>query len=191
MYSLTSSRFTGRTAGVALATLADFEFTSSMSTTSLVRHRGGPNKKKVESDTEPVVDAITFGRPSGRNRWFAKIAPSLILIVVFLYFRIPLRVAFLFSRPAFDRVVTDGGQWWEKTASARLGIYSVDSCRIDPRGGVYLRTFQGADGIGPDTMSHGFVFKPNLAGTPFGRAGYRYTEVIGDWYSFCASDDYY
>ena len=86
--------------------------------------------------------------------------------------------------------MTNGGEWWDKKLSARLGIYSVDSCQIDPRGGVYFRTFQGADGIGPDTMSHGFVFKPNAAGTPFGRAGYRYSRLIGHWYTFAASNDY-
>src|ERR1700678_4186252 len=156
----------------------------------LMWRRSGLGKKKVESETKPLADAIGFDRPSGRNRWFAKFAPSLIAIVVFLYFKIPLRVAFLFSRPAFDRAVTNGGEWWDEKLSARLGIYTVDSCRIDARGGVYFRTLQGADGISPDTMSHGFVLKPNPTGTPFGRAGYQYTQVIGDWYSFCASNDY-
>jgi hypothetical protein len=156
----------------------------------LVRRHSGSGKKKVESLTKPLADAIGFDRPLGRNRSLAKFAPSMIAIVVFLYFQVPLRVAFLFSRPAFDRAVTYSREWWDKKASARLGIYTVDSCCIDPRGGVYFRTFQGVDGISPDTMSHGFVFKPNPTGTPFGRAGYQYSHLIGDWYSFAASNDY-
>jgi hypothetical protein len=46
------------------------------------------------------------------------------------------------------------------------------------------------DGIGPDTMSYGFAFKPNPEGTPFGRSGYSYSHVVGDWYVFSASNDY-
>ena len=63
----------------------------------------------------------------------------------------------------------------------RLGIYHVDRLAADPRGGVYFRTHTGADGIGPDTMSYGFAFRPNPVGTPFGRAGYGYSHLFGDW----------
>ena len=48
----------------------------------------------------------------------------------------------------------------------------------------------GPDGIGPDTMSYGFASRPNREGTPFGRAGYHLSHVLGDWYVFSASNDY-
>jgi len=91
----------------------------------LMRRRSGSGKKKVESQTKPLADAIGFDRSSGRNRWPVKLAPSLIAIVVFLYFQIPLRVAFLFSRADFDRAVADGSEWEDKKPSVSLGIYSV------------------------------------------------------------------
>jgi tetratricopeptide (TPR) repeat protein len=53
-----------------------------------------------------------------------------------------------------------------------------------------IQTHAGADGIGPDTMTHGFDFRPNPKWTPFGSAGYRYTKVAGDWYVFSASNDF-
>ncbi len=71
-----------------------------------------------------------------------------------------------------------------------LGVYYVDRYAADPRGGVYFRTHAGPDGIGPDTMSYGFAYKPNPKGTPFGRAGYHLSHVTGNWYVFSASNDY-
>ncbi len=52
-----------------------------------------------------------------------------------------------------------------------------------------LRTYAGPDGIGPDTMSYGFAFRPNREGTPFGKAGYHLSPMIGDWYCFSASNN--
>jgi hypothetical protein len=71
----------------------------------------------------------------------------------------------------------------------RLGVYSVDRYAADPRGGIYFRTHAGPDGIGPDTMSYGFAFWPNREGTPFGKAGYGLSHMVGDWYCFSASND--
>jgi hypothetical protein len=39
-------------------------------------------------------------------------------------------------------------------------------------------------------MSSGFVYRPNPEGTPFGRAGYNRSRIVGDWYAFSASDAY-
>jgi hypothetical protein len=104
----------------------------------------------------------------------------------------PRRIAFRISGPAFQRhVATAPASAYEgKGLGLWLGVYYVDRYAADPRGGVYFRTHAGADGIGPDTMSYGFAFRPNPKGTPFGRAGYRYSHVVGDWYSFSASNDW-
>jgi hypothetical protein len=77
-----------------------------------------------------------------------------------------------------------------KPLGHRLGFYSVDRYAADPRGGAYFRTHAGPDGIGPDTMSYGFAHRPNPEGSPFGRAGYHLSHVVGDWYVFSASNDY-
>ena len=67
----------------------------------------------------------------------------------------------------------------------------VDEYTADPRGGVYFRVHRGHDGIGPDVMSYGFVYKPNRIGTPFGAAGYHLFRLGNDWYWFRASDDWF
>jgi hypothetical protein len=105
---------------------------------------------------------------------------------------IPRRVAFRVSRPAFERLVISApvSPHGSEVLGRMVGLYYVDRYAADPRGGVYFRTHAGADGIGPDTMSHGFAYRPNPQGTPFGRAGYRCSRVVGDWYVFSASDDY-
>jgi hypothetical protein len=105
---------------------------------------------------------------------------------------IPRRAAFLLSRPAFQGLVaTAPASEYEGEALGRLlGVYYVDRYAADPRGGVYFRTHSGPDGIGPDTMSYGFAFRPNAKGLPFGNAGYRLSRMIGDWYCFSASDDW-
>ncbi len=73
----------------------------------------------------------------------------------------------------------------------RFGIYQVDMVGIDGRGGIYFRVNTGHDGIGPDQMSYGFAKKPNATGSPFGRKYYDPIHLVGDWYVFRASDDFY
>jgi hypothetical protein len=96
------------------------------------------------------------------------------------------------SRPAFQQYASTApaSGYRDKVLGRLLGFYYVDRYGADPRGGVYFRTHSGADGIGPDTMSYGFAFRPNTEGTPFGRAGYCYSHVVGNWYVFSASNDY-
>jgi len=72
-----------------------------------------------------------------------------------------------------------------------LGIYHVDEWASDQRGGVYFRTGTGPDGIGPDTMSYGFVYRPNREGSPFGASHYMVRRLGGDWYWFRASNDWF
>jgi hypothetical protein len=104
----------------------------------------------------------------------------------------PRRVAFILSRPVFQRhIATASPNWHEdEPLRRRLGAYYVDISATDPRGGVYFRTHAGPDGIGPDTMSYGFAYRPNREGSPFGRAGYHLSHMVGDWYLFWASNDY-
>ena len=108
--------------------------------------------------------------------------------------RVPMRLGFAVSRPAFERFLRDAAVPVEsQRRSAELsrwfGIYHVDRWGIDARGGTYFRTGTGADFI--DEFSYGFVFQPNRQGTPFGAAKYYLTRIAGEWRTFSASDDYY
>lgn len=136
-----------------------------------------------------------FARPRGdarRRRWIS-FAPALVALCFALVLTgTPRRVAFLLSRPAFRRHVAraPADDYEGERLGRLLGLYHVDRYAADPRGGVYFRTHAGLDGIGPDTMSYGFAYRPNPKGSPFGNARYRRTPLAGDWYSFSASDDY-
>ena len=106
-----------------------------------------------------------------------------------LKFYIPRRIAFSFSRAAFEQLVLEGapagaGDVW-------AGVYHVEDYESDPRGGVFFRVHTGFDGIGPDQMSYGFAFKANAEGTPFGAARYRRHRLGGGWCWFKVSDDWY
>ena len=112
---------------------------------------------------------------------------------VLLKFYVPRRIAFAASRPAFEQMILQAtpSQEGGTPLNRRLGVYQVDEYAADPRGGVYFQVHAGADGIGPDQMSYGFVHEPNQKGTPFGAAKYRCFRLSGDWYWFRASDDWY
>ena len=115
------------------------------------------------------------------------------LTLILLIFYVPRRVPFLLSRSSFEQRLTSAptNERWPTKLNARLGIYHVDKYAMDPRGGVYFRVYSGGDGIGPDTMSYGFVHQPNRDGTPFGAAHYWLFHIVDDWYWFRASDDWY
>jgi hypothetical protein len=72
-----------------------------------------------------------------------------------------------------------------------VGLYYVNEYAADERGGVYFRTYSGRDGSGPDTLSSGFAYRPNLKGTPFGAARYKLHPLNAEWYWFQVSDDSY
>ena len=119
-------------------------------------------------------------------------APAIIAVsLILIWFGIPRPVAFLLSRPAFERLVVTApvSRYEGEPLGQRLGVFHVDRYAADPRGGVYFRTHAGRDGIGPDTMSYGFAYRPNREGTPFGKAGYGLSRMAGDWYCFSASND--
>ncbi len=115
------------------------------------------------------------------------------LTLALLVFYVPRRVAFAAVRGEFEGCLasaapsTYGGARLDR----RLGIYRVDEYAADPRGGVYFRTGSGGYGLGPDTMSYGFVYRPNPRGTPFGAAHYVVRPVGGGWYWFRVSNDWF
>lgn len=134
------------------------------------------------------------------------LAMALAIPVVALLFisvvmaQIPAGVGFRLSRSAFEASVKKFGvnaltprsdSWNVVDSGDRFGLYRVDKVGFDGRGGIYFRVNTGPHGIGPDRMSHGFAKKPNAVGSPFGRADYSVRRLVGDWYVFQASDDYF
>ena len=121
------------------------------------------------------------------------VAPILVcLTLALLVFYIPRRIAFLAHRGQFEKhVASVRANGYPTERPGWVGIYHVDMCATDPRGGVYFRTGTGPDGIGPDTVSYGFVYRPNRTGSPFGASGYLVRRLSGEWYWFEASDDWH
>jgi hypothetical protein len=154
---------------------------------------GRSTQTKMAIDPElPDGDEIGSASPARSLRGITASIAVLVVCLALVLTGLPRRIAFILSRTAFERYVAtapasgSGGE----PLGRLLGAYYVDSYAADPRGGVYFRTHSGADGIGPDTMSYGFAYRPNAQGTPFGRAGYRCSRVSGDWYEFSASNDF-
>ncbi|MBL8822583.1 MAG: hypothetical protein JNJ77_08355 [Planctomycetia bacterium] len=123
---------------------------------------------------------------------------AVLLVIIFstyilLKYYIPRRTAFALSRSSFEQLFPEAkiSKYQGTKLNQRLGIYHVDEYAADARGGVYFRVHWGPDGIGPDTMSYGFVYKPNQKGTPFGAARYGLYGLGNDWYWFHASNDWY
>lgn len=107
-----------------------------------------------------------------------------------LRYYIPRRIAFEWCRSSFQQIV-DGGVNSDHDFDRGIGLYHVDECLVDDRGGTYFRVFSNADGIGPDLVSYGFCYKPNSEGSPFGAADYRTFRLGNDWYWFLVSDDWF
>lgn len=102
---------------------------------------------------------------------------------------IPVRAGFAVSRPALEQLRKASADADAKAASTGwFGIYRVDRYATDPRGGFFVRTCTGSDMI--DTLSFGFVYRPNPVGTPFGRASYFLSPVSGEWQAFSVSNDF-
>jgi hypothetical protein len=136
------------------------------------------------------------GKLSGlKAPWTHAAIASALLFFTFclLKFYIPRRIAFAAARSEFEQFVPEAPKSEQSGAplNRRLGVYLVDEYAADPRGGVYFRVHSGADGIGPDTMSSGFAYQPNAAGTPFGAASYQFRRLGHSWYWFRASDDWH
>jgi hypothetical protein len=150
-------------------------------------------KKPVESDPNLIDEGIGGGKGPVFRRCWVVCAPVIVILSFGLIpTGIPRHIAFYLSQPAFQKYVSTApvSEYQDKALGRLLGFYYVDRYGADPSGGVYFRTHSGADGIGPDIMSYGFAFRPNPEETSFGRAGYCYSHVVGDWYVFSASNDY-
>ncbi|HEY9646289.1 MAG TPA: hypothetical protein V6C88_07970 [Chroococcidiopsis sp.] len=115
-----------------------------------------------------------------------------------LKFYVPRRLAFALSRPAFEQWLFSDPPLLaappfapgEPQPPIQLGAYVFDQAIADPRGGVYLRVNYHGDGLGPDILSYGFAYQPNLEGSPFGNASYQIYALGDGWYWFQASDDW-
>ncbi len=109
--------------------------------------------------------------------------------------RVPMRLGFAVSRPAFERFLQEAPvpvksprEMEVEMASRWFGIYHVDEWGIDARGGTYFRTGRGSDVL--NEYSYGFVFQANREGTPFGAAKYYLTRIAPEWHTFFVSSDY-
>jgi hypothetical protein len=134
--------------------------------------------------------ADIFGPPPARARWLAPVALLLVLNCGLLWWGAPRRLAFLHARPAFEASLAAAPPAYSggRRVDRRLGVYHVDRFATDPRGGIYFRTRTGPDGFYTGSMTHGFSYRPNRAGSPFGDSKYALSPVVGDWYSFRACE---
>jgi hypothetical protein len=115
-----------------------------------------------------------------------------------LKFYVPRRIAFSFSHSAFEgwlsknppQNTNPNSQNIPRQLNIKLGIYQVDLYAIDRRGGQYFRVRSRRDGLGPDTVSYGFVYQPNREGSPFGDAYYGIYSLGDGWFWFQASNDW-
>ncbi len=125
-------------------------------------------------------------------KWEATAVPiGAVLTFALLFFYVPRRVAFLFSRSAFESMAQSAPAPGVTPVNAWVGIYWVDDYAGDATGTVFFRVHSGFDGIGPDVMSYGLARQPSQQSTPFGAAGYRVFHIVDDWYWFQVSDDWY
>ncbi len=134
----------------------------------------------------------TLNRPHDvRSRWMKLCFAILLLNSVLLGTDIPCRLAFILSQQTFTALAQTAPLPLSERGilKRRVGLFVVDRCDADPRGGLYFRTHRGSDGLRTHEMSYGFVHRPNPAGSPFGDARYRRSHLIGDWYCFAASNE--
>jgi hypothetical protein len=139
-----------------------------------------------------LLDLVGGWKPNNRRRWGLWSAAIMFVMLALLWLNVPQRVAFALSfsklQPLANRGPTE--RFFEKHGEIQAGPYRIDVYARDERGGVFFRTRTGPDGIGPDTVSYGFAFRPNREGTPFGNAHYQRRHLFREWYAFSASDDW-
>jgi hypothetical protein len=131
-------------------------------------------------------------RDPPRRRWRRRGTAALLLVVNcgLLWSSAPRRLAFFEARPAFEASLGAAPRAYSngQTIGRWLGVYYVDRCAADPRGGIYFRVSSGPDGFRMGKMTYGFSHRPNLAGSPFGDEQYALSHVVDDWYSFQAAE---
>jgi hypothetical protein len=143
----------------------------------------------VFADTAHDVPDL-FSPPTARRRWPAAATLLLVISCGFLWWDVPRRLAFLPTRGAFESCLAGAPAAYssDHKFDRRFGMYHVDRLATDPRGGIYFRTRSSPDGFHASTMSYGFSHQPNPSGSPFGDEKYTLAHVVGDWYSFQASE---
>lgn len=139
-----------------------------------------------------VFDLQGGWQPTNRRRWGLWSATVMFATLALLSLHVPERIGIAGTYVEFDGLAHGllAKHPVEIAKGTRVGPYVIEDYAEDERGGVYFRTHIGPDGIGPDTMSYGFVYQPNSKGSPFGNAGYRFRKLFGDWYAFAVSDDW-
>jgi hypothetical protein len=112
----------------------------------------------------------------------------LVLNGVLHWYGVPRHLGFLHSRPAFEALVAAAPHGFAglETVNRSAGVYRVHRCAADFSGGVYFATHAGTDGFRSGRMTHGFSYRPNPVGSPFGDEKYRLYHILGDWYAFQA-----
>lgn len=138
-------------------------------------------------------DTPSLHRPPFLQRRSAKLSLTvLVLNSVLLWTDIPCRLGFLLSQPEFSALAESVPVPLSERGilEYRAGLFKVDRCDTDPRGGLYFRTHRGSDGLRPREISYGFARRPNPSGSPFGNVNYRRSHLIGDWYCFAASNEF-
>jgi hypothetical protein len=127
-----------------------------------------------------------------RRRRLAYVACGVAAVSAIIYFAdIPRRVALWAVRDEFEALLAAAprGEYGGERLARWVGCFYVDEYGADEEGGVFFRTASHADGIGPDTMSYGFAYRPHRESCPFGRSSYRTMWLFGNWYWFSVSND--
>jgi len=139
-----------------------------------------------------LVVLIALRRPflAWVSQWRRFVIPAAIALVTLalLVGYVPRRIAFAIARPSFQQAVAEEDRGaFHHQVSRWIGPYHIDEQAADERGGVYFRVHSHHVGF-IDTASYGFVYQPNLHGSPFGDSGYRLHRMGGEWFWFHAAD---
>jgi len=137
-----------------------------------------------------IISLLVRRQRLGFRAFFAPLAVAATLGM--LAYDVPMRIAFAGCRGGFEQRLRLASSTTNPVAQGQaIGIYNVDKCAADARGGVYFRTGTTKVGFLDSSMvSMGFVYRPNTEGTPFGTANYRLGRLSGDWFWFSVYDDF-
>lgn len=127
-----------------------------------------------------------------RLRTWSRLLTIAAVTAALLVTRVPLRLAFEMSRRGFQFEAAPPPEKAKGDpipfTAGFVGLYYVDRWAEDERGGVYFRTFAAPNLLGP-TTSHGFSYRPNPDGSPFGDDGYATSALGWNWYVFVAASE--
>jgi hypothetical protein len=140
----------------------------------------------VYLDTVDQLHEVPEAPPWRRLRLVAVVL--LLLNCCLIWFNVPCRLGFLHARLAFEALVAIAPRAGAgvDTLERRAGVYQARRCATDFRGGIYFATHSAPRGFESGKMTHGFTYRPNRAGSPFGDENYALCHMIGDWYVFLA-----